>query len=56
MEWLIIIAAAALVGGVVKGVSDYNYQKEQMEIQRKNQIEGYKTAFNNALSSFDDIA
>jgi hypothetical protein len=50
MGWLIAIAAAALVGGVVKGVSDYNYQQEQLEIQRKNQIEGYKTAFNNALS------
>lgn len=55
MGWLIAIAAAALVGGVVKGVSDYNYQQEQLEIQRQNQIEGYKTAFNNALSSFDDI-
>lgn len=55
MGWLIAIAAAALVGGVVKGISDHNYQQEQLEIQRKNQIEGYKTAFNNALSSFDDI-
>lgn len=55
MGWLIAIAAAALVGGVIKGVSDYNYQQEQLEIQRQNQIEGYKTAFNNALSSFDDI-
>ena len=55
MGWLIAIAAAALVGGVVKGISDHNNQKNQLEIQRQNQIEGYKSAFNNALSSFDDI-
>ena len=55
MGWLIAIAAAALVGGVVKGISDHNNQKKQLEIQRQNQIEGYKSAFNNALSSFDDI-
>ena len=55
MGWLIAIAAAALVGGVVKGISDHNYQQEQLKIQREDQIEGYKTAFNNALSSFDDI-
>lgn len=55
MGWLIAIGVAALIGGVAKGVSDHNYQQEQLKIQRENQIEGYKTAFNNALSSFDDI-